>query len=195
MQIIKTNHAAIFSTAFTYPMLEELAAFVDMTPDQIKQAASATLKGASKTVAALCAPKLRTMICKKLTEAQDYGAAFTEGNLEMEFTCLPDIVAEEQDIGNAGKNKSTVSGKRSHATGGKMSGAYTVNAKGNASLSAVEQRDAGRWEIVKHILACASVEEFAKVAPAKAIKKVGSLTTASSEFNYAVRSGWIVFTA
>jgi len=188
MQIIKITQAAIFTNAVTLPMLQELAALVGMTEAQVTAAANQQLKNASKTVDTLTFGKLRTIVAKKLHDSTDYGATFVAGDLEVEFACLPDL--QEPDINASGKNKSTPAGNRTRAAG-KFTGAYTINAKGRATLASVEQSDPGRWDIVKHILACATVEDFLKAAPPKAVKKVGSLTTASTEFNYSVRSGWV----
>lgn len=190
MQIVKITQAAIFTEAVTCAMINELAVMVGMTEAQIAAAAKQDLKGGSKTVNKLSCAKLRTIVGKKLHDSVDFGDAFANGGLEVEFACLPDL-EPEVDISKAGANKSTAAGNRSRAAG-KFAGAYHINAKGKATLAAVQSNDPGRWEIVQHILACSTVESFLKASPAKAVKKVGSLTTASTEFNYAVRSGWVV---
>ncbi len=190
MQIVKITQSAIFTEAVTCAMIIELAAMVGMTEEQINKAGQQELKGGSKTVNKLSCAKLRTIVGKKLHDSPDFGESFANGGIEVEFTCLPDL-EPEADISQAGKNKSTATGQRSRAAG-KFTGAYHINAKGKATLANVQATDPGRWEIVQHILACSTVESFLKASPAKAVKKVGSLTTASTEFNYAVRSGWVV---
>ncbi len=54
--------------------------------------------------------------------------------------------------------------------------------------------DAGMWEIWQHIWNCTSFEDYFAKCPAKGIKSggKGSAISASSEMNYAVRSGFIV---
>lgn len=190
MQVIKITHDNLMSEEVTCPMVEELAVMVEMSAEQIAVAIKQDLRNASKNVAKLSCGKLRTIVNKRLADSVDYGDAFKTGGLEVEFECLPDLEVEP-DISSAGKNKSTATGARSKATGGKFAGAYIITPKGIATLAAVEKSDPGRWEIVQHILAARSTEDFYKLSPAKAVKKVGSMTSAATELNYSVRSGWV----
>lgn len=195
MQIIKTTTNAIFSTAFTLEMLTELATkYIGMSQAAVDKIAKQTLNkaatgngkergnGASAGVGNLEFAKLRTVIVQKLQDSQDFGATFKTSELELEFACLPDL-----DIGKAGANKRTT-----RANKGSLAGAYTVTTKGVNTLKAVEQSDPGRWEIVQHIIANGDFAAYSKAAPQKAVKKVGSITTAAAEMTYAVRSGWVV---
>lgn len=188
MQIVKVTQAAIFSEAVTLPMLAELAELVGMSMEQFTSARDGKLSKASKGMDKLTFGKLRTIVAKKLHDSTDFGATFAEGSLEVEFACLADL--PEPDINNAGKNKSTATGQRSRATGGKaaLKGAYVVVKNG---LKCNAEKDPEKFAMWQHVWNCTSFEEFFKVAPAKAVTATGRIITASSEIQWAVKSGWI----
>jgi hypothetical protein len=195
MQIIKTSHSAVFSAAFTLAMLTECATkYCGMSEVAVtklsKQVLSKVTNGNTRTgpgaksgVGDLEFSKLRTVIVQKLHDSQDYGDAFKTNDLELEYTCLPDL-----DIGKAGANKA--SGK-TRASASKLQGAYTITDKGRAALAAVRNSDPGRWNIVQHILANNDFAAYVATAPAKEVKKVGAVTTSAAEMSYSMRSGWV----
>lgn len=185
MQIIKITSSSLLSLVVTCEMVAELAAssFVGMSPEQIRSALNSDLKKPSKNMANLPCAKLRTIVAKKLTDNPDI--PFASGEFEFEFNCLPDI---ELDINEVGKNKvRKVGNKRPVLTGN-----YRLSPKGRDTLRKVQENDPGRWEIVKHILENSAFEQLFKVAPTKAIKKVGSITTPSVEMSYSIKSGWVI---
>ena len=69
--------------------------------------------------------------------------------------------------------------------------AYTITAKGKFALGSCQGRDPGRWAIVQHLLCCTTAAAFYAAAPIKAVKQVGAVTSAKSEFGYAVKMGWL----
>lgn len=188
MQIVKITHSAIMSEAVNFAMLSELAALVGMSVEQLNNAAKGVLAKSSKNVQQLSYGKLRTIITKKLHDSVDFGATFAAGSLEVEFNCLPDIA--EPNINDAGKNKSTSSGQRSRATGGKpaLKGAYVVVKNG---LKCNKEQDPEKYALWQFVWTCNTFEDFFAKAPAKAITKTGRIITASSEIQWAVKSGWI----
>jgi hypothetical protein len=195
MQIIKITHASLMSEVVTVEMVAELALFVGMSAEQIMVASAQVLRGASKSVAQLTVGKLRTMVNKKLCDSIDLGELFKNGELEVEFTCLPDEEVEELDIAKAGKNKSTASGKRSTATGGigELKGSYTVvTRKGLKCTIDTDPEKTALWDFVWN---CNTFEQYFATAPKKAITRTGRIITASSEIRWAVKSGWIKVTA
>lgn len=187
MQTRSVTQSALFSAAFTRDMLIELAVGCEFyTLEAATKLADATLSKPSKTMANLDCAKLRTVLDKKLHDApEDQFGHYKTGEMDFDFQCLPDL-----DIGRAGANT-----KRQTADKGdkaprqpksKLSGAYrTVKKAGNA------EADAGKWEIWQHVWNCASFEEFFAAAPVKAVTKTGRVITASSEINWALKSGWI----
>ncbi len=189
MQEVTVTRAALTSEFFTLDMLSEVAMrMFAKGEDWVKKMAEGTLSKPSKAYASLSYNKLRTTLDKLLTDspADEYGELYAKGELTWEFECLPDL-----DIGNAGKNtkrerKASTSDvpktKRS-----KLSGAYTV-----AKKAGVADKDEGKWAIWQHVWSCTSFEEYFAKAPTKSVTATGRLITASSEINWAVKSGWIV---
>lgn len=162
----------------TRAMLLELATRqLGYSSDAAAELADKTLSRPSKLMAGLDCQKLRTIIIQKLEPE----AGFNEGEFTFAFTCLQD---DDLDIGKAGAN----SGSSRRVTS-KLSGAYhvvrrTTNESSNGG-------DPGKWEIWKHIWECNTFEDFFKKAPAKALKKSGTVITPASEMNYAIRCGMI----
>ena len=187
MQEVTITRAAITSEAFTLDMLREVAIkLLGKSEEWFTKMAEGTLSKPSKAYANLSYNKLRTTLDKLLTDspAEEYGELYAKGELTWEFECLPDL-----DIGNAGKNnkrerKATDGATKTRAS--KLAGEYEVVKKaGNA------ETDAGKWEIWQHVWTCTSFEEFFAKAPAKAVTKTGRVVTASSEIQWAIKSGWI----
>lgn len=189
MQIIKINHTNLMSEVVTCDMVVEIATMIGMTQEQIETAAKQDLRNASKSVAKLTCAKLRTIVNKKLQDSQEYGDMFKGTGVEIEFACLPDLEIEP-DINTAGKNKSTPSGQRSGATGGKaaMVGPYTVVKCG---LKCNVDTDPEKYAMWQFVWSCKSFEEFFAKAPKKAITRTGRIISASSEISWALKSGWI----
>lgn len=196
MQVIQVTANAIFSAAFTVPMVMELAVspFVGYTQDAAEKLAAQQLakgsakRGAKSTASGdLPAAKLRTCIVNKLQNNPDINATFAEANgFAFEFNCLEDL-----DMGNAGANKAkrnTGAGSNNRATKQDLAGAYVVLKQG---VKCTAETDAGKWEIWQHVWACNSFEEFFSKAPAKAVTKTQRVITARSEILWAIKSGWI----
>ena len=190
MQIVTVTKSALFSEAFTFAMLTEVAMrYLGMSDEAVAKTATATLAKASKTMASVSYAKLRTVIATKLGNHPDYNDTFNSGELQLEFECLPDL-----DIGKAGANKrtrkttSTGEATTKRATGATpRTGAYKV-AKRSGSMEA----DAGKWEIWQHVWSCSSFEEYFAKSPTKGVTKTGRVITAASEMGWAIKSGWIV---
>ena len=191
MQIVTVTKSALFSEAFTFAMLTEVAVrYLGMSDEAVAKTATATLAKASKTVANVSYAKLRTVIATKLGNHPDYNDTFNSGELQLEFDCLPDL-----DISKAGANKRTrktapageATTKRAPAGRTPRTGAYKV-AKRSGSM----ETDAGKWEIWQHVWSCSSFEEYFTKSPAKGVTKTGRVITAASEMGWAIKSGWIV---
>jgi hypothetical protein len=187
MQTRSVTQSAIFSAEFTRAMLVELAVGCGFyTEEAANKLANQDLSKPSKTMASLDCAKLRTVLDKKLHDAaeEDFGH-YKTGEMDYDFNCLPDL-----DIGNAGKNtkreRKAADPSQPKAPKSKLAGAYNIVKKaGNA------EADAGKWEIWSHIWSCSSFEEFFAQCPAKAMTKTGRVVTASSEIQWAIKSGWI----
>lgn len=197
MQTVQVTASAIFSAAFTVPMVMELAVspFVGYTQAAAEKLASEQLaKGSAKrgnrstASGDLPAAKLRTCIVNKLQNNPDIADTFAEANgFAFEFNCL----ADEQDMSKAGANKAkrnTGAGSSKGATGD-LTGAYVVKKQG---VKCSAETDAGKWEIWQHVWACQSFEEFFAKCPAKGVtSKTNRVITARSEILWALKSKWI----
>lgn len=170
---------SILSAAVTCDMLVELAvSHCGYTADVAKDLATKTLSRPSKLLQGLDCAKLRTIVAQKL----ELIAGFTDGVFSHCFVCLKDEA--DEDISKAGANTGGV------RRGSKLAGAYYVAKK--PTSASVLGGDAGKWEIWQHVWNCASFEEFFKAAPAKGVTSTNRPISASTEINWAVKSGWIV---
>lgn len=188
MQTRSVTQSALFSADFTRAMLIELAVGCGFyTLEAVTKLAEQKLAKPSKNLAGLECCKLRTVLDKKLHDAaeEDYGH-YKTGEMDYDFTCLPDL---DLDIGRAGANTkrerktADPSSPKAKAT---RTGGYTVTKK-----SGVADADEGKWAIWQHVWTCTSFEEYFAKAPAKSVTKTGRVISASSEIAWAVKSGWI----
>lgn len=185
MQEVTITKSALFSAAFTRDMLLEVAVkLCGYSMEAAVKLADSKLAKPSKLMAGLEAAKLRTVLDQKLSQSPDeeYGELYRTEALTWEFECLPDL-----DIGNAGRNtKRNTGGATGAKRASKLSGAYEVVKKaGNA------EADEGKWAIWQYVWNCVSFEEYFAHAPAKSVTKTGRVISASSEIQWAVKSGWI----
>lgn len=193
MQVITVTSDFIFSNACTYEMLVELAThkdFVGMSKEAVEKLAKQQLKNGSerkgsKSHASGDMPyaKLRTIVVQKLQDSPEQGEVFKAGNMQFEFTCLPDL-----DMGTAGQNKAKRQASGGKATVSELKGAYVVLKKG---VKCSEETDPGKWAIWKHVWECSSFEEFFSKAPKKAVTRTNRVITPSSEIRWAIKSKWI----
>lgn len=201
MQVRLITKDFIQSAACTVEILKEIAVKLGYTqaaadkmatqPLKTRDAAKANgttgTKPGSSHAADLPGAKLRTILLHKFAANDcEYGCDFAKGELTMEIHCLPDL-----DIGKAGS-----ANKKAGATGprrGKLTGEYKV-VKCTKPNGPTNGGDAGMWEIWKHIWECTSFEEYFAKCPAKGVKSggKGSVISASSEMNYAIKCGFIV---
>ena len=184
MQTMLTTKSSIMNNQFTRAMLgETMTKYFSKTEAEIDTLAEQVITKPPKGMQDLDFLKLRMALVKELEHHEDYSETFKSGELELEYACLPDlfVTKENERIPGAGRKSKN-----------NIKEAYLVTAKGRETLVKVEERDPGRWEIVKHILNSKTLQEFEFSAPAKATKKCGSETTALVEFHYAARSGWVV---
>lgn len=196
MQAIIVTKDTLFTEAVTCAMLREMAIkLFGKSAEWVDQMEAKVLKSGgihinktkeNRTGELLSYCALRKALATLLGNSSDdeYGQLWRTGALEVEFDHLPDL-----DIGNAGKNTKRAStgtaGPRS-----KLTGAYYV-AKRPASAS-VNDGDAGKWEIWQHVWTCTSFEEYFAKAPKKGFTSATNRAiTASTEINWAVKSGWI----
>jgi hypothetical protein len=178
---LSVTRDAILSADFTRDMLVELAvAHCGYAANTANELADKTLSKPSKLMAGLDCQKLRTVLCQKLEQV----AGFTDGKFTHTFVCLKADPEPDLDINAAGKNTGGA------ARSSKLSGAYYV-AKKSTSAS-VSGGDEGKWAIWQHIWNCSSFEEYFAKCPPKSTKKSGTIISAASEMNYAVRTGMIV---
>jgi hypothetical protein len=166
----------LLSADFTRDMLLELSVGTGAyTIQGATQMADAKMSRPSKILAGLDCPKLRTALIQKFEVMYP---DFTEKG----FMYNEQKVEEDLDIGKAGANNKRKSGGRASS----LKGEYEIVKKtGNA------ESDEGKWAIWQHVWACKSFEEFFAVAPVKSITKTGRVITASSEIQWALKSGWI----
>lgn len=182
MQPIIVTKDSLFSEAVTCAMLREMASkLFQMSDEAIEKSASEPLTKGTKHMKELTCAKLRTILATKLANSPDdeFGQLWRNGELEVEFDHLPDL-----DIGKAGANT-----KRGGAAGTrptKLVGEYHVVKK-----SGTADKDPGKWAIWEHVWACSSFEDFFKAAPAKSTTATNRVISASSEIQWALKSGWI----
>ena len=181
MQKLNITKSFILSAECTLEILREVALkCLHCTDAAINKLAGQPLKGASKDVEKLDHPKLRTVILTKFgNDNCEYGAKFASGELFVSIDHLPDL---ELDMGKAGENTKKTSAKRAS----KLAGAYVVVKARDMS------GDEGKQAIWKFVWECSTFEDFFAKAPGKSVtSKTGRLITASSEIQWAVKSGWI----
>lgn len=197
MQIVTVTKTALFSEAFTLPMLTEVAVrYLGMSDEAVQKTAAATLAKASKAVGNLTYAKLRTVIATKLGNHPDYNDTFNSNELQLEFDCLPDL-----DMGNAGSNTrrkaSTTGTKRASTAGVALQGTYTLGPK---KFGAKCEGDKAR--VYALLFANNSFEAYFAACQAENLMKVvregktGPVAITAGEFaRWAIKSGWITVQA
>ena len=218
--MLKFNIAAtnLFSDTVTREMLLELAEeYAGYSREAAEKLANQKLSKASKNLAGLDCPKLRTILSKKLSEDVIHGEAFKAGTFFHEFACLepqaeaqpepepeaqpepevePQAEAEPDPMSRAGANtrkKASSGAKKAPAFSGKTprTGRYSIVRRPDSG--SVNGDDEGKWAIWQHVWNCSSFEEYFAQAPAKSVtSKTGRVITASMEIAWALKSGWIV---
>lgn len=181
MQAIIVTKDSLFSEAVTCAMLREMAVkLFGMSESAVDQLMEEPLTKGTKTMKALACAKLRTILATKLanSSADEYGELWAKGELEVEFDHLPDL-----DISKAGANTKRTNGGGAKS---KLSGEYHVVKARDMS------KDAGKQAIWEHVWACKSFEDFFAKSPAKSTTSAtGRVISASSEIQWALKSGWI----
>lgn len=195
MQAIIVTKDSLFSEAVTCAMLREMAVkLFGKSEPWLTEMENKVLKsggiyvGKSKenrtgTLLTCCA--LRKALATMLGNSSDdeYGELWAKGELEVEFDHLPDL-----DISKAGANtKRASTGAAGPRKTGVLKGAYKVVKMRDMS------KDEGKQAIWKHVWECTTFEDYFAKCPTKSMtSSTNRIISASSEIQWALKSGWIV---